>query len=125
VQYVPKEDDQAALEYEEPSGETVHVNVTRSQRRTANKWRGLRHADSDFRLSPEDWPTDGLTDDFLSQLKRAYLAALSRKEHPNASIKEQLGGDPMKVSLKTVQRWVYTARQRGIMDPAPKPGVGG
>lgn len=73
----------------------------------------------EYRLSER--PTNGLTDTFLRSVKRAYDAAVARGERPNASIRDQLDG----VSLKTVQRWVYTARQRGIMLPAGRPGTEG
>jgi hypothetical protein len=60
-------------------------------------------------------PTDGLTDDFLRDVARACAAAVGRGERPNVAISKQVG-----YPLKTVQRWVFTARQRGIMPPAPR-----
>jgi hypothetical protein len=62
---------------------------------------------------------DGLTDDFLTRVTRAYASAVARGEAPNRSIADQVG-----VPLKTAQRWVYTARQRGFM-PAGRRGVVG
>jgi hypothetical protein len=69
----------------------------------------FRQVGTDYRL-PAGPGSDGLTDQFLSNVARAYAAALARDEHPNLSIADQVG-----YPLKTVQRWVYTARQRGIM----------
>lgn len=62
---------------------------------------------------------DGLTDEFLARVARAYASAVARGEQPNASIRDQVGAP-----LKTVQRWVYTARQRGIMPAGRKGAVG-
>lgn len=67
----------------------------------------------EFRLS--HGPVEGLTDDFLRDVARAYRAAQARDERPNKSIAEQTG-----YPLKTAQRWVYTARQRGIMPRGEK-----
>lgn len=62
---------------------------------------------------------DGLTDAFLSRVARAYQSAVTRGEQPNRAIADDVG-----VPLKTVQRWVYTARQRGIMPAGRKGAVG-
>ena len=70
-----------------------------------------------FRL--EHGPTTGITDEFLRDVSRAYRAAHARGESPNVSISEQTG-----YPLKTVQRWVYTARQRKIMPPGRKGSAG-
>ncbi|GAA3089525.1 hypothetical protein GCM10010530_14090 [Kribbella aluminosa] len=72
------------------------------------KWRGLRKSDREFRL--QAGPADGLTDEFLREVARAYSAAILRGERPNVAIAEQTG-----YPLKSVQRWVYTARLRRIM----------
>lgn len=73
------------------------------------EWRGLRNGDDDFCLSSGP-PVDGLTDEFLQDVARAYAAAVARGERPNVAIAAQTG-----YPRKSVQRWVYTARQRGIM----------
>lgn len=64
-------------------------------------------------------PTAGLTDDFLRDVARAYASAVARGEPPNRAIASQTG-----YPLKTVQRWVYTARLRGIMPPGRKGAAG-
>lgn len=64
--------------------------------------------DLDFVLT--SGPTEGLTDDFLRDVKRAYDSALLRGERPNAAIAEQTG-----YAKKSVERWVSKARDRGIM----------
>jgi hypothetical protein len=57
-------------------------------------------------------PEGGLTDDFLREVARAYSAALLRKERsPAQSLAQQAG-----VPVRTVHRWIYTARQRRIME---------
>lgn len=58
-------------------------------------------------------PENGLTDDFLREVARAYNASLNRKERsPAQSLATQAG-----VPVRTVHRWIYTARQRRIMEP--------
>lgn len=84
----------------------------RVQRKT-REWRGVRDADLDFRLN--SGPANGLTDDFLQDVARAYAAAVARAERPNVAMAGQTG-----YPLKSVQRWVYTARQRGIMPRGSK-----
>jgi hypothetical protein len=77
----------------------------------------IREVDSEYQLSAP--PAHGLTDEFLQQVARAYTAAMMRGERPNVAIARQLG-----YPLKTVQRWVYTARQRGIMPRGNKGKAG-
>lgn len=77
----------------------------------------IREIDSEYRMT--SGPESGLTDQFLHQVARAYSAAMFRGERPNRAISQQLG-----YPLKTVQRWVYTARQRGIMPPGSKGRTG-
>jgi hypothetical protein len=89
------------------------VRVPRARR----QWKGIREADEGFRLT--SGPTEGLTDEFLRDVARAYKDAVARGEKPNVAIKEQTG-----YPLKTVQRWVYTARLRGIM-PRGRRGAAG
>jgi hypothetical protein len=81
------------------------------------QWRDIREADEGFRLT--SGPTEGLSDDFLHDVAHAYAAAVARGEKPNVSIAEQVG-----YPLKTVQRWVYTARLRGIMPRGRRGAVG-
>lgn len=62
---------------------------------------------------PLTTPPDGrLTDEFLRLVARCYVAAVRAGNFPGPALAEQAG-----VSPRTVQRWVYTARQRGIMAP--------
>ena len=81
------------------------------------QWRGLREADETFRLT--SGPTEGLTDEFLHDVARAYAAAVARGERPNVAISEQT-----RYPVKTAQRWVYTARMRGII-PRGRKGAAG
>jgi hypothetical protein len=64
--------------------------------------------------------TDGLSDAFLEQVAAAYYSALRRGERPNVTLANDSGQN-----VKTVQRWIYTARKRGVMDPPPKKGTAG
>jgi hypothetical protein len=93
-----------------PEPERVLLKPSRTQ------WKNIRDSE-DYQLSTG--PTDGLTDDFLCDVSRAYAAALARGERPNVAISEQVGHP-----VKTVQRWVYLARQRGIM-PRGRQGAPG
>jgi hypothetical protein len=94
------------------------MKVPRTRRISETKWRDV---ETTFRLT--SGPVDGLTDAFLADVARAYASAVARGERPNAAIRDQLGGEE-KVPLKTVQRWVYTARQRGIMPRGTKGAPG-
>ena len=62
-------------------------------------------------------PENGLTDGFLSDVGRVYKSAVSRHESPIAALVEQSGAPK-----RTVERWVYQARKRGLMDPATRRG---
>lgn len=91
--------------------------VVQRARKVSSQWLVVGD-DGDFVL--DSGPTaDGLTDDFLRSVARAYSAALTRRERPNMAIARQTGCPP-----KSVQRWVYTARQRGIM-PRGRKGQAG
>lgn len=76
-------------------------------------------AEREFRLT--SGPVDGLTDDFLRDLSRAYMAALSRGvKKPNVELAKQLGHD----KTRTIERWVYLARQRGFLPKGRKGAAG-
>lgn len=64
-------------------------------------------------------PPEGLTDDFLRQVVKAYEIAVSRGEHPAPAIATVSG-----VSVSAVRKWVYTARKRGLMAPGQQGRVG-
>lgn len=96
-----------------PSDALERLPKFRRVRRKTREWKDIREADNDFRLS--SGPVDGLTDEFLQDVARAYAAAVARGERPNVAIAEQTS-----YPLKSVQRWVYTARQRGIMPRGSK-----
>jgi hypothetical protein len=103
------------------NGEELRVTLMRVGAQDlppAKEWSAVEEAEREFRLTER--PQDGLTDEFLRSVARAYNAAVARGERPNASIREQLD-----VPLKTVQRWVYTARQRSIMEPSRRAGAAG
>jgi hypothetical protein len=75
-----------------------------------------------YRLDSGPIKADGLSDEFLTRLKRAYTAASLRGEPPNKTIAEDLGPG---TSVRSVERWVYEARKRGIMPPARARGARG
>lgn len=63
-------------------------------------------------------PPDGrLTDAFLSDVTRAYRAAVARGLPPAVTLAELAG-----VEQRTAQSWFYKARKRGIMPPATSQG---
>ena len=84
--------------------------------RARRRWEGIG-PDDQYRL--EAGPSQGLTDAFLHDVARAYSAAVARGERPNVAISDQTD-----YPLKSVQRWVYTARQRGIMPAGRRGRVG-
>jgi len=71
-----------------------------------------------LRLEPPG--PEGLTDDFLHQVRRAYYAALGTDTRPLVPALARSAG----VSPRTVERWVYEARRRGVMPPGQR-GVRG
>lgn len=93
-----------------------HLPVKRV-RRSPDPGARYRSPDTGYRLAAG--PKEGLSDEFLRDVARAYAAALARGEHPNRAIATQTG-----YPHKTVQRWVYTARLRGIMPPGRKGAAG-
>jgi len=68
---------------------------------------------------PLSAPDAGLTDEFLVRVADAYREAVRRGEWPAPSLAKQAG-----VAPKTVQKWVYIARKRGLM-PRGKQGMVG
>ena len=62
-------------------------------------------------------PENGLTDEFLQDVARAYNAAIEQRLSPATTLAEVAG-----VNRRTVESWVYKARKRGIMPPAVKKG---
>jgi hypothetical protein len=62
-------------------------------------------------------PENGLTDEFLREVAKAYDAAVAHRMPPGEALAELAG-----VSPRTVHRWVYTARKRGLMEPATQRG---
>jgi hypothetical protein len=74
-----------------------------------------RTAPAKLELDP---PQDGrLTDEFLSTVAAAYEAAIGRRRPPAKTLGKLAG-----VSDRTVHRWVYVARKRGLMEPAKHRG---
>lgn len=58
-------------------------------------------------------PAGRITDDFLSDVAEAYRWFTEAKKAPAPAISE-LSGAP----VRTVHRWIYEARKRGILPPA-------
>lgn len=96
-------------------GEVDGPEVIPAERKLPGRW----HVADDRDYMLMSGPTDGLTDEFLRNVARAYAAAVARGERPNKAIAEQTGYD-----IKSAQRWVYTARQRGIMPRGRQGRVG-
>jgi hypothetical protein len=64
-------------------------------------------------------PADGLTDEFLTKVAAAYDYAISLDRAPAERLSKQA-----QVSTRTVHRWIYTARKRGIMNSGKQGTVG-
>lgn len=62
-------------------------------------------------------PEHGLTDEFLSDVARAYRAAVARRQPPATLLAKKAD-----VSVRTVQSWFLKARKRGLLEPATKRG---
>lgn len=63
---------------------------------------------------PEIKPPSGrLTDEFLGDVAEAYRWLTDAKRPPAPAISEMSG-----VPVRTVHRWIYEARKRGILPPA-------
>lgn len=62
-------------------------------------------------------PGGRITDAFLGDVRRAYEAAVLQGQSPAVTIAKEVG-----VSPKTVHAWVAKARDRGIMERAPRTG---
>ncbi|PZG54325.1 hypothetical protein C1I98_04385 [Spongiactinospora gelatinilytica] len=95
----------------------VRIKRVPRQHPPGDGWKSLRSEERDYRLPCG--PKDGVTDEFLRKVARAYNAAILRGERPNVAIAEQTG-----YQIKSAQRWVYTARQRGIMPRGRKGRAG-
>jgi len=79
--------------------------------------RALSEPDDSYHLSVKDLPgRDGLTDEFLKRVARAYSAAVVRGEAPNQAVARDINHG----TSRTVERWVGEARKRGILPPARK-----
>jgi hypothetical protein len=76
--------------------------------------------DAEYRLTGPPGP-EGLSDEFLDRVRRAYLAATRRRE---PSVSKALAADAQ-VSHRSVERWVYEARKRGVMPAARARGARG
>lgn len=77
--------------------------------------RSRKSTETAARLQP---PTAGLTDEFLQRVAHAYTAAVARGERPNKSLAEQT-----QTPQRTVERWVYLARKKGLLPPTRRGGV--
>ncbi|MGN6243729.1 MAG: hypothetical protein ACTHQ3_08645 [Motilibacteraceae bacterium] len=62
------------------------------------------------RVPPLTRPDGPITDDFLSHVANAYAQALAERQRPAVALAEQSGAP-----VRTVHRWIYLARQRGLL----------
>lgn len=69
-------------------------------------------------VPPLQRPTDGLTDEFLCHVRDAYKQAIGEGKPPAPELARQMGEPD---AVRTIHKWVYVARQRGIM-PAGRRG---
>lgn len=64
-------------------------------------------------------PENGLTDEFLGHVARAYHQAVINGQSPAKQLAAEVGDG---TSVRTVHRWIYTARKRGILTDSRGPG---
>lgn len=100
--------------------------TSRARHWVAESTRSALRRKSDRPLPPRDDPPPlstppggRLTNEFLRDVARAYAAAVRDRKRPAEELARQAGPG---VSPRSVQRWFYIARQRGIMDPV-RPGA--
>ncbi|MFL6164509.1 MAG: hypothetical protein ACJ74U_20115 [Jatrophihabitantaceae bacterium] len=74
--------------------------------------------DVDYRLTEP--PPGRLTDEFLGKVARAYAAAMVRGEAPLQAMIADLRAAGAGDYRRAVERWVATARKRGVMPPGKK-----
>ena len=66
-----------------------------------------------------DSPEGGLTDTFLRDVAAAYRDAVGRGLRPNKALAEQTQS-----ARRTVEKWVYLARKKGLLEPTRPGSVG-
>lgn len=66
-------------------------------------------------VPPLSAPDEGLTDEFLTHVAAAYRAAVASRKRPGPELASQAD-----VPVRTVHRWVYLARMRGLLPPAAR-----
>jgi len=99
------------------TGKTVDDNPYKIEKR--HRHGREAQLDANYRLTSPPGP-DGLSDEFLSRVGRAYVAASLRGEPPNKTMATDVHASP-----RSVERWVYEARRRGVMPPARAKGARG
>jgi len=90
--------------------------VKRAPQRTDAQYTGQPSDDA----TPLSAPQGPLTDHFLQDVGSAYTALVARGERRPAPVLAAQAG----VSVHAVRKWIYTARQRGIMPPGHRGRVG-
>jgi len=88
-------------------------------------WGGLDELSGYYPEEPKDAPrvprlqrpTHGLTDGFLRHVADAYAQARRDRKHPAQELARQVGDG---ATERTIHKWVYVARKRGIMPPAAR-----
>jgi 8-oxo-dGTP pyrophosphatase MutT (NUDIX family) len=66
-------------------------------------------------VPPLSAPDEGLTDEFLTHVAAAYRVAVASRKRPGPELAGQAG-----VPVRTVHRWIYLARLRGLLPPAAR-----
>jgi 8-oxo-dGTP pyrophosphatase MutT (NUDIX family) len=67
-------------------------------------------------VPPLTAPDSGLTDEFLRHVAAAYVAAVKAGLNPAPELARQTGRP-----VRTVHRWIYIARKRGLLPPSRVP----
>jgi hypothetical protein len=75
-------------------------------------WPPIKADDPGFRVMLQPPGPDGISDEFLQQVARAYRDALRFGERPNVALAKQSG-----CPKRTIERYVYLARKVGHLVP--------
>lgn len=98
--------------------EAVGLGALKAPKRQRIKAR-TDSSETAFRLDKTSRGDGPLSDDFLRLVAAAYYAALARGERPNKTLAKDAS-----YAVRTVETWVRTARDRGIMPKARKGAAG-
>jgi len=91
--------------------DSFRAQLPGGESRRAPKAEDLRPAQRP-EVAPLSAPEHGLTDEFLRHVAAAYVAAVEAGQNPAPELAAQSGRP-----ARTVHRWIYIARKRGLLPP--------